>query len=395
MKVVIAIDSFKGSVSSMAASTEIAAGINKVYPEADNVILPLADGGEGTVEALVSATGGQIRSVQVTGPLQQPVQASYGILGNGHTAVIEVAAACGLPLVPVEHRNPLRTTTYGVGELILDAIGQGCREFVIGLGGSATNDAGIGMLQALGYRFTDEAGNDAGHGGEALLRIRSIDAAHACPELGQCVFKIACDVDNPLYGPDGAAYVFGPQKGASPEMVEVLDEGLAGFAGVVQRAFGVNVQNIPGAGAAGGLGAAFAVFLQGKLQSGVGLVLDIIGMEEKLDGAHIVITGEGRLDGQTSMGKAPSGVARLAQKHGIPVIALAGGVTKEASGLNDLGITSFFSIVNGPVSLEQAMEPDEARYNLRRTAEQLFRLIQAVSPGCNNDNNAGDKGNRA
>ncbi len=270
MKVVIAIDSFKGSVSSMAASTEIAAGINKVYPEADNVILPLADGGEGTVEALVSATGGQIRSVQVTGPLQQPVQASYGILGNGHTAVIEVAAACGLPLVPVEHRNPLRTTTYGVGELILDAIGQGCREFVIGLGGSATNDAGIGMLQALGYRFTDEAGNDAGHGGEALLRIRSIDAAHACPELGQCVFKIACDVDNPLYGPDGAAYVFGPQKGASPEMVEVLDEGLAGFAGVVQRAFGVNVQNIPGAGAAGGLGAAFAVFLQGKLQSGVG-----------------------------------------------------------------------------------------------------------------------------
>jgi glycerate kinase len=378
MKVVIAIDSFKGSVSSLEGSREIALGIKSVYPDAITVILPLADGGEGTAEALVSATGGQYKSVQVTGPLLEPVQAAYGILGNGQTAVIEVAAACGLPLVPIERRNPLFTTTFGVGELIHDAISQGCREFVIGLGGSATNDAGIGMLQALGYRFMDEDGNEVGYGGDALMRVRRIITAQVCPELESCRFQVACDVNNPLYGPTGAAYVFAQQKGANADMVKVLDDGLASFADIVERELGSHMQSIPGAGAAGGLGGAFAVFLQGELQSGASLVLDKIGIEEELYGTDIVITGEGRLDGQTSMGKAPLGIARLAEQHGVPVIALAGGVTKEASNLNGLGITSYFSVVSGPMPLEQAMETDETKSNLRRTAEQLFRLIRVM-----------------
>jgi glycerate 2-kinase len=379
MNVVIAIDSFKGSISSIEASKEIELGIMDVYPDANIMSLPLADGGEGTVEALVFAADGRIRSVHVTDPLGLQVQASYGILRDGKTAVIEVAAACGLPLVPAQSRNPLFTTTYGVGELILDAIQHGCREFIIGLGGSATNDAGIGMLQALGYRFTDEEGKVVGRGGEALLRVRGVDTTHVSQQLEQCTFKIACDVHNPLYGPDGAAYVFAPQKGADPEMVKTLDEGLAGFAGVVQQELGKDIQHIPGAGAAGGLGAAFAGFLQGHLQSGIGLVLDTIHLEEKLDGVDFVITGEGKLDGQTSMGKAPLGVAQIAQKHGIPVIALAGGVSKEASDLNELGVTSYFPVVSGPMPLEQAMIPVETLYNLRRTVQQLFRLIRATT----------------
>lgn len=376
---VIAIDSFKGSLSSMEASKEIATAIIDVNPDAEVISVPLADGGEGLVEALVYATGGQTRSVIVTGPIGEPIQASYGILGDGKTAVIEVAAACGLPQVPPERRDPLHTTTYGVGELIMDAMRHGCREFVIGLGGSATNDAGIGMLQALGYRFKDDEGRAVDRGGEALLQLRNIDTTHVPRELRQCVFKIACDVQNPLYGPDGAAYIFAPQKGADPNMVKVLDEGLANFAGIVERELGHDVQQIPGAGAAGGLGAAFAGFLQGQLQSGVKLVLHTIGLEKKLAGADLVITGEGQLDGQTAMGKAPLGVARIAHAYNIPVIALAGGVSKEASVLNDHGITSYFPIVNGPISLEQAMDSGEARLNLRRTVQQLFRLIQAVT----------------
>ncbi|SDN69334.1 glycerate kinase [Paenibacillus sp. yr247] len=377
MKVVIAIDSFKGSVSSLEGSEAIALGIRDVYPDSNIVILPLADGGEGTVQALVTATDGQLRTVQVTGPLKKPIQAAYGILGNGQTAVIEVAAACGLPLVPIENRNPLFTTTFGVGELILDAVRQGCREFVIGLGGSATNDAGIGMLQALGYRFRDEGGNLVGEGGEALLHISSIDTDHVCSELEQCIFKVACDVSNPLHGPDGAAYVFAPQKGADSAMVMTLDEGLARFANVVFQDLGITVQDIPGGGAAGGLGAAFSGFLKGELQSGIRLVMDALGMEDRLIGADLVITGEGRLDGQTSMGKAPLGIAQMAQKQGISVIALAGGVSKDASVLNELGITAYFPIVSGPMTLKQAMDQDETRDNLRRTMQQLFRMIRA------------------
>ncbi|WP_028402781.1 glycerate kinase [Ectobacillus panaciterrae] len=378
MKVLIAIDSFKGSISSTEGSKAISLGIKDVYHDAEIVILPLADGGEGTVEALIQATGGQSIKKEVTGPLNEKVDAVYGILGDEKTAVIEVAAACGLPLVPSNRRNPSVTTTYGVGELICDAIEKGCREFVIGLGGSATNDAGVGMLQALGFSFLDQHNEEVGLGGQELQNIRKIDVTHVHPKLKDCTFKVACDVNNPLYGPSGATYVFGPQKGATAKMVKELDKGLEHFAQVVLYELDTDVHNIVGAGAAGGLGAAFSGFLHAHLQSGIELVLDLIRMEEKIQGVDFVITGEGKLDGQTSMGKAPLGVAQLAHRHHIPVIALAGGISEETSILNKLGITSYFSIMNAPMSLEQAMDPKVTFDNLRLTTNQLFRLIQAV-----------------
>lgn len=378
MKVLIAIDSFKGSISSIEGSEAISLGIKEVYPEADIVTLPLADGGEGTVDALVQATGGKRVEKEVTGPLKEKVNAAYGILGGGKTAVIEVAAACGLPLVPDSQRNPLLTTTYGVGELLSDAIEKGCRDFVIGLGGSATNDAGIGMLQALGFRFLNLQNEEVGLGAQALHDIWKIDLSQVHTKLKECTFKVACDVNNPLYGPNGAAHIFGPQKGAAPDMVKQLDKGLEHFAEIVFQALGTDIHNTPGAGAAGGLGAAFSGFLSAHLQSGTQLVLDIVGMEKNMQGADFVITGEGKLDGQTSMGKAPLGVAQLAQKHTIPVLALAGGITEETAALNKLGVTSYFSIVNAPMMLEEAMDPKVAYHNLKSTTNQLFRLLQAV-----------------
>jgi glycerate kinase len=283
-----------------------------------------------------------------------------------------------LPLVPPERRNPLVTTTFGVGELIADAIERGCRDFVIGLGGSATTDAGVGMLQALGIRFLDDNGEDIGFGGVELKRIRKIEADCLHPALLECTFKVACDVNNPLYGPLGAAYVFAPQKGANAEGVKVLEQGLTSFAHVVYRDQGKDLQTIPGAGAAGGLGAAFAGFLNATLQSGIGLVIDILGLEQRIREVNLVITGEGKLDEQTSMGKAPLGIAQLAGKYGIPVIALAGELTREVSSLNANGLTSCFSIVNAPMSLEEAMDKGVAYDNLRLTTNQLFRLIRAV-----------------
>ncbi|MEM1505556.1 glycerate kinase [Domibacillus sp. 8LH] len=381
MKVLIAIDSFKGSISSIEGSEAISLGIKEIYPEAEIVTLPLADGGEGTVEALVQATDGKRVEKEVAGPLKEKVHAAYGILGDGKTAIIEVAAACGLPLVPDSQRNPLLTTTYGVGELISDAIEKGCREFVIGLGGSATNDAGIGMLQALGFRFLNQQNEEVGLGAQALHDIWKMDLSQVHAKLRECTFKVACDVNNPLYGPNGAAYIFGPQKGAAPDMIEQLDKGLKHFAEIVLHALGTDIHNTPGAGAAGGLGAAFSGFLNAHLQSGIQLVLDIVNMEKNMQGADFVITGEGKLDGQTSMGKAPLGVAQLAQKHKIPVLALAGGVNEETAVLNKLGVTSYFSIVNAPMTLEEAMDPKVAFNNLKSTTNQLFRLLQAVRTG--------------
>ncbi|MBF6632601.1 MAG: glycerate kinase [Planococcus sp. (in: Bacteria)] len=378
MKVLIAMDSFKGSLSSIESSTAIAAGIKEVYPHADIEVLPLADGGEGTVEALVNATAGTLVTIPVTGPLNETVKATYGILGDGKTAVIEVAEACGLPLVPYGERNPLKATSYGVGEIISDAIEKGSREFVIGLGGSATNDAGIGMLQALGFCFYDMNGEKVGIDGQSLTDIWSIDLKQVNPILKECRFRVACDVKNPLYGPEGAAHIFGPQKGATPEMVEQLDKGLKHIAEIVLYTLQTDINQIEGAGAAGGLGAAFSSFLHAHLQSGIELVMEIIEMEKSMQGADFVITGEGKLDGQTSMGKAPLGVAELAQKHDIPVIALAGGITEETAVLNKLGITSYFSILNQPMTLEEAMDSKVAYNNLRATTNQLFRLIQAV-----------------
>lgn len=381
MKVLIAIDSFKGSISSVDGSKAISSGIRDVFPDAEIKTLPLADGGEGTVEALVHASGGQFVKKEVTGPLMEKIDAVYGILGDKKTAVIEVAAACGLPLVPYNKRNPSLTTTYGVGELIRDAIDKGCREFVIGLGGSATNDAGVGMLKALGFSFLDQFNEEIDLGGQGLQNIRKINITNVMPEIEFCTFNVACDVNNLLYGPNGAAYIFGPQKGATEEMIKELDNGLKNFAEMVLQELGKDIHNIVGAGAAGGLGAAFAGLLGANLQSGIELVLKIIEAERNMQGVDFVITGEGKMDGQTSMGKAPLGVAQLAQKHEIPVIALAGGITEETAVLNERGVTSYFSIVNAPMTLEEAMDTKVTYNNLRSTTKQLFRLLQAVQTG--------------
>lgn len=378
MKVLVAIDSFKGSISSINGSKAISLGIKDVFPDAEIKTLPLADGGEGTVEALVHATGGNFIKKEVTGPLIEKVDAVYGILGDKKTAVIEVAAACGLPLVPFNKRNPSITTTYGVGELIRDAIEKGCREFLIGLGGSATNDAGVGMLQALGFSFMNQFNQEIDFGGHGLQNIRKINITNVISELKDCTFKIACDVNNPLYGLNGAAYIFGPQKGANTQMIKDLDKGLENFAQMVNQELGKDIQNIMGAGAAGGLGAAFAGLLDANLQSGIELVAEILDMERNLQGVDFVITGEGKMDGQTSMGKAPLGIAQLAKKHSIPVLALAGSVNEETTLLNELGITSYFSIVNAPMTLEEAMNSNVTFNNLRTTTKQIFRLIQSV-----------------
>ncbi|WHY86039.1 glycerate kinase [Neobacillus novalis] len=376
MNILIAMDSLKGSLSSIEANRAIAEGFLQASSEFDVQTMPIADGGEGTVEALVLASNGRFVDTVVTGPLGKAVKARYGILGDGTTAVIEIAEACGLPLLTKEERNPLLTTSYGVGELILAAIEKGCRDFIIGLGGSATNDAGVGMLQALGYQFFTKEGALVGLGGAELKNIVTIDMHAVSDQVRNSRFRVACDVNNPLYGQNGAAYIYGPQKGATVEIVKDLDEGLRCFGDVVLDQLGMDLQKIPGAGAAGGLGGAFAGFLQAELESGVGLILELACLEEVLHGVDLVITGEGKLDGQTSMGKAPAGIARLAGKYGISVIALAGDVSEGNSSLHDSGITAYFSIVGGPVDLEEAMKPEHTRLNLRRTAEQIGRVLR-------------------
>jgi glycerate 2-kinase len=374
MNILIAMDSLKGSLSSIEANKVMAQGLLQVESNWTIQTIPVADGGEGTVEALVNATDGEFIEAVVTGPLGKPVRSTYGILGNKVTAVIEVAEACGLPLLTKEQLNPLNTTTYGVGELIKDALEKGCSEFIIGLGGSATNDAGVGMLQALGYQFFNHDGALIGFGGAELKSIAKVDARNVSDKVKAANFQVACDVNNPLYGPNGAAFIYGPQKGATPDMVEELDNGLRHFAGVTLKQSGIDLQQISGAGAAGGLGAAFAGFLNGKLESGVELVLEQIQLEKKLKGVDFVITGEGKLDGQTSMGKAPAGIAREAAKHSIPVIALAGDISEGSPSLYESGITAYFTIVSGPITLEEAMNPEVTLKNLRRTAEQIGRL---------------------
>ncbi|WHY02777.1 glycerate kinase [Neobacillus sp. DY30] len=375
MNILVAMDSLKGSLSSVEANKAIAEGFSAINSDFNIVTVPIADGGEGTVEALVHATNGQFIEKIVTGPLGQPVNARFGILGDKKTAVIEIAEACGLPLLSVEKRNPLLTTSFGVGELILEAVEQGCHDIIIGLGGSATNDAGVGMLQALGYQFFTLEGELVGFSGDELKKIARIDTSAVPDQVKNLKFRVACDVNNPLYGLNGAAYIYGPQKGATPEIVKELDDGLRNFAAVVWEQVGKDLQQIPGAGAAGGLGAAFAGFLGAELESGVQLILDYARLEEKLQGVNLTITGEGKLDGQTSMGKAPAGIADLSKKHGIPVIALAGDISEGNPSLHESGITSYFTIVSGPVDLETAINPEVTRLNLRRTAEQIGRFL--------------------
>lgn len=376
MRVAIAIDSFKGSLGSLEAGEAAAEGIRRAVPGAECFVRPLADGGEGTVSALVAALGGAFREVRVTGPDGKPVVARYGLAGDG-TAVMEMAEAAGISLVPREERNPLVATTYGVGEMIADAVAVGAKKIVIGIGGSATNDAGAGMLQALGWRLLDEEGRDLPRGGAALARLARIEPP---PSRALPRFRVVCDVSNPLYGPSGASAVFGPQKGATPAMVAELDAALEHFASVASASLpSCPPATSPGAGAAGGLGFALLAFLGAELSPGADLVIEETGLEKFVEKADFVVTGEGRLDGQTAMGKAPAGVARIAKRHGKPVIAFSGVIGDGAEALNGAGIDAYFPILRRICTLDEALDPATARENLSATAEQAFRLLSAAA----------------
>lgn len=376
MKIVIAIDSFKGCLSSSAIAEAAEEGIRNVMPECEVSKIPIADGGEGTVEALVAATNGSLITIPVHDPLMQPIQASYGITGDGQTAVIEMSAASGLSLIPFRPGNVMHTTTYGTGEMIADAIHRGCRNFIIGVGGSATNDAGTGMMQALGCRFTDQTGKDVEKGGKYLSDIRQIDTQHQLPELPDCTFHIATDVTNPFYGAQGAARIFAPQKGASKEQVEELDKGMLHLAGLISETFGKRIDNLPGAGAGGGMGGGCVAFLQAVISPGIDLIMDFLQFRETLQGADLVITGEGKMDEQTLFGKVPVGIARVAASQNIPVIALTGQIDEKAGGtLREAGISAIFPIHPAPVSLVEAMQPDYAKRNICRTMEQIIRVV--------------------
>ncbi|MBQ7477768.1 MAG: glycerate kinase [Selenomonadaceae bacterium] len=377
MKIVVAIDSLKGSLTSLEAGDAIRGGILRVYPEAEVQVRPLADGGEGTVEALTLGMGGSIQRVSVTGPLGEKVEAAYGILQDGCTAIVEMAAAAGITLVPPQERNPYRTTTYGVGEILKDAMGKGCRHFIVGIGGSATNDGGLGMLQALGYGMLDADGRDVPFGAEGLQRLARIETGKVLPEMEHCSFRIACDVTNPLCGENGCSAVYGPQKGATAETIPQMDKWLADYAALSRRTFAHADPNFAGAGAAGGMGFAFLTYTNAVLESGIRIVLEETRLEEYVREADLVITGEGRLDAQTVMGKAPVGVADIAKRHGKPVLAFAGCVTRDATACNAHGIDAFFPILRGVSTLEEAMDPGNARQNMMDTVEQAMRLLQA------------------
>ncbi|MGN0188175.1 MAG: glycerate kinase [Candidatus Cryptobacteroides sp.] len=369
-KIVIASDSFKGSLSSLQVAESAALGIVGVLPGCEIVKVGIADGGEGTVDAVVRGTGGRFIRKSVMNPLMRPVEAVYGILPDGETAVIEAAAASGLTLLDPSERNPLLTTTYGTGELIMDALSGGCRRFVIGIGGSATNDGGTGMLSALGFRFLDSCGNVLDGVGGNLGKIVSVDASEVPACVRDAVFTVACDVDTPFCGPVGAARVFAPQKGASPEMVEMLDEGMRSFACVIRDFLGTDVASCPGAGAAGGLGGAFKAFLGAELRSGVDMVLDAVGFDRLLEGADLVITGEGKIDSQTAKGKAPSGVLKRAAAKGIPVVAIGGLVVRDS--VPD-GFAAVFQVTPQDMPLSEAMRQETASQNVSRTVRGIIK----------------------
>lgn len=375
MKVVVAIDSLKGSLSSLEAGDAIRAGILRADSSAEVLVRPLADGGEGTVEALTIGMGGTLQEVRVTGPLGTQVTAVYGILQDGKTAILEMAAAAGITLVEEKERNPLNTTTYGVGEMIRDAIAKGCRHFIVGIGGSATNDGGIGMLQALGYGLLDSEGKQVPFGAKGLQVLDCITDENVIPELADCTFRVACDVTNTLCGDQGCSAVFGPQKGADPGMIMQMDKWLAYYAALAREKYEKANPREAGTGAAGGLGFAFLTFTDARLESGIKIVLEETRLEDYVKDADLVITGEGRLDGQTIMGKAPSGVAQIAKQYGKPVIAFAGAVTPDAVACNAHGIDAFFPILRRISTLQEAMEPENARQNMTDTVEQALRLF--------------------
>lgn len=377
MHIVIAPQSLKGSLSAIEAGQAIAEGARAIYPQARIEIIPIADGGEGTAQALADATGGRIIEHTVTGPLGYPVKAFYAILGDEKTAVIEMAASAGLPLVAAVARDPSITTTYGVGELICAALDAGCRHFIIGLGGSATNDGGTGMLQALGARLLDKQAQELPYGGAALRRLHRIDIENLDARLQNCTFDVACDVTNPLCGPEGASAIYGPQKGASPAMVEELDQALAHYAEIIERDLGIGVKDLPGAGAAGGMGAGLVAFLKARLRPGAQIVLEAVALEQHLPSANLVISAEGRLDGQTAYGKSVGAVAQLAKRYHLPVLVLAGGLGENYQEVYQLGIDGLILIPDGPMTLGYAMQH---AYKLAREATKralhLFRTAQ-------------------
>lgn len=375
MKVVTAIDSFKGSLTSLEAGHGVETGFKRVDSAIEVNVRPLADGGEGTVDALTEGMHGDKVYVQVTGPLGDKVNCPYGIIAESQTAIIEMSGAAGITLIPRNQLDPMKATTYGVGEVIEDAINRGCRRFLIGIGGSATNDGGVGMLMALGYDFLDAQGQPIALGAQGLKDLDHIETSHVLPALQECSFKIACDVTNPLCGAQGASAIYGPQKGATSAQVLEMDGWLAHYAKCAQALDDTIDATYPGTGAAGGLGFAFKSFLQGELVSGISMVLEETKLEDAIKEADLVITGEGRLDGQTAMGKAPIGVAQLAKKYDKPVIAFAGCVTKDATLCNKHGIDAFFPIMRKATTLDEAMNHDNALNNLADTAEQVMRLI--------------------
>ena len=377
MKIVIATDSLKGSLTSLEAGQAIKQGIHRAIPDAKVIVRPIADGGEGTVEALVLGMNGKEVTVTVTGPLGTPVECTYGILEEQKTAIIEMSGAAGITLVPLPDRNPLYTTTYGVGEVIKDAIQRGCRHFIVGIGGSATNDGGMGMLQALGYGFLDQNEKPVAFGAKGLKDLTKITDTNVIPELKECTFRIACDVTNPLCGDRGCSAVYGPQKGATPSMIREMDKWLEDYAALSAKTFPKADALYHGTGAAGGMGFAFLTFTNAVLESGIKIILDETQLEDYIKDADIIVTGEGRLDGQTVMGKAPIGVAQIAKKYDKTVIAFSGCVTEDAALCNDAGIDAFFPILRGVVTLEEAMSRETAEKNMIATAEQVFRLIKA------------------
>ena len=372
MRYIVALDSFKGSLTSLEAGDAVKNAILDFDKNSEIVVLPLADGGEGTVDAMYEGLGGTLVEVSFTGPLQEKVNAKYCILPDGKTAVIEMASAAGLTLVPENKRNPLKTTTYGVGEIIKDAINRGCRKFIVGIGGSATNDGGTGMLSALGYKFLDKSGTEIPLGAEGLEKLNSISSAEVMPELKNCSFRVACDVTNPLCGEFGCSAVFAPQKGATNEDITKMELWLENYGDITKKLFPESDSRYPGTGAAGGLGFAFRSFLNGELKSGVNIILQEIGFEKHILNADVVVTGEGRLDAQTAMGKAPVGVAKIAKKYNKKVIAFAGSVSDGAEVLREQGIDEFYAITPPEMPLEIAMKKDIAYKNLYNTVQKVM-----------------------
>lgn len=373
MKILIAPDSFKGSLSAIDVANAMNKGVKNAFPHAETYLLPVADGGEGTMETLVAATQGKIKKVFVTGPLGEEVEASYGVLGNEKTCVIEIAVAAGLALVSEKTLNPLKTTTYGVGELMKTALNDGYRSFIVALGGSATNDGGAGMLQALGAKLFNQEGQEIGFGGEHLAKIDKIDLAAFDPRIKKSEVLIASDVKNPFIGINGASHIFGPQKGATPEMVHLLDRNMTHWANKIEEVTGTALHELEGAGAAGGLGGAFLAFFPATMASGIDVVLKYVNFNDYLQDAHIVITGEGQVDNQTASGKTALGVAKAAQKKKVPTIIVAGAVGEGIEALYEYGVISVNSIVTKPMSLQEAMQ--DAGQLLEKSTEQVVRLF--------------------